>query len=158
MRTWCGWSWRPCSGLRRATHTPPANPTCTRPTPPSTSSSAEAAPLGPGTLILNITATGPNPEDSRALADAIITATAAEAARLEAGGTEPTSNPLVKVVPIDDALPDYKKPRRTISPSGPSSSNASAAVRAPLTTRAIRRAGLTGSRVHGFSMAVASVS
>lgn len=61
-----------------------------------------------GTVILKVSATGPTPEEARILADAVIKATAAEAARLEAGGTDPTSNPLVKIVPIDSALPGGK--------------------------------------------------
>jgi succinoglycan biosynthesis transport protein ExoP len=64
--------------------------------------------VAPGTLILKVTATGPTPEQARVLADAVINATAAEAARLEAGGTDPTANPLVKIVPIDNALAGVK--------------------------------------------------
>jgi succinoglycan biosynthesis transport protein ExoP len=75
---------------------------------PAEVASRVSAFVAPGSLIMKVTATGPTPEQARVLADAVITATAAEAARLEAGGKEPTTNPLVTIVPIDTALPGAK--------------------------------------------------
>ena len=65
-----------------------------------------SASVAPDSVILKVTATGPNPEESRVLADAVITATAVVADRIEQRGRSSTDkDPLVQVVPIETALP-----------------------------------------------------
>lgn len=63
-----------------------------------------SATVAPNSVILQVSATGPSPEESRVLADAVIKATAEEANRIEklssASGT-----PTVQIVPIESALP-----------------------------------------------------
>ena len=64
------------------------------------------ATVAPNSVILKVRATGPTPEESRMLADAVIAATAEEADRIEqVGANNPRSDPLVQIVPIEAALP-----------------------------------------------------
>lgn len=68
-----------------------------------------AASVAPNSVILKVTATGPTPEEARLLADAVITATAEEANRIEQVGADSVgSQPLVQIVPIEAALPGGK--------------------------------------------------
>lgn len=62
----------------------------------------------PNSVVLKVTATGPTPEESRLLADAVIKATAEEANRIEAVGRDPETTSLVQIVPIESALPGAK--------------------------------------------------
>ena len=64
------------------------------------------ATVAPNSVILDVTATGPTSEEARVLADAVIRATAQEANRIEqVGATTPGAEPLVRIVPIEAALP-----------------------------------------------------
>jgi polysaccharide biosynthesis transport protein len=68
-----------------------------------------SATVAPESVILNVTATGPNPEEARVLADAVIVATSREADRIEkTGRSSTTGRPLVQIVPIETALPGVK--------------------------------------------------
>ncbi len=65
------------------------------------------ASVATGSVILKVTATGPTPEESRVLADAVITATAEEANAIETAA-DPSAEPIVSIVPIESALPGGK--------------------------------------------------
>ncbi len=72
------------------------------------------ASVAANSVILRVTATGPNPEEARVLADAVIKATAAEANAIETAG-DPGAKPIVSIVPIESALPGSRiapDPRR----------------------------------------------
>jgi capsular exopolysaccharide synthesis family protein len=62
------------------------------------------ASVATNSVILEVTATGPTPEEARVLADAVIAATAEEANRIETEGTD-ERDALVRIVPIESALP-----------------------------------------------------
>lgn len=61
----------------------------------------------PNTVILKVYATGASPQEAQQLAGAASEALATVANRLENGGEDPSpvSNPVVRIIPIDDALP-----------------------------------------------------
>ena len=63
-----------------------------------------SASVAPNSVVLEVAATGPTPEEAQLLADAVIAATAEEANRIETGGTD-RAEALVQVVPIESALP-----------------------------------------------------
>ncbi|NHA68792.1 polysaccharide biosynthesis tyrosine autokinase [Phycicoccus flavus] len=63
-------------------------------------------------VIMQVTATGPTPDESRRLADAVIKATAQEANRIETTGSNAKN--IVTIVPIESALPG-----RRIAPDPP---------------------------------------
>ena len=65
------------------------------------------ASVAPSSVILEVTASGPSPEESRVLADAVITATAEEANRIETGGGA-GRQAIVTIEPIESALPGAK--------------------------------------------------
>src|SRR5690349_19967454 len=58
---------------------------------PAQVASRVSATVAPESLILKVTATGPNPEDARVLADAVIRATSREADRIEKTGRSSTT-------------------------------------------------------------------
>ena len=62
------------------------------------------ASVAPNSVILEVTATGPTPDEARLLADAVIAATAEEVNRIETTGTG-ADDALVRIVPIESALP-----------------------------------------------------
>ncbi len=62
------------------------------------------ASVATNSVVLEVTATGPSPEEARVLADAVIAATAEEANRIETEGTD-EKDALVRIVPIESALP-----------------------------------------------------
>ncbi len=63
-----------------------------------------SASVAPNSVVLEVAATGPTPEEAQLLADAVIAATAEEANRIETAGTG-RADALVQVVPIESALP-----------------------------------------------------
>ena len=63
-----------------------------------------SASVATNSVILKVTALGPSPEESRVLADAVISATAEEANAIETAG-DPGATPIVSIVPIESALP-----------------------------------------------------
>jgi succinoglycan biosynthesis transport protein ExoP len=73
-----------------------------------------AANVAPNSVILEVTATGPTPEEARIVADAVIRATAEEANRIETDGNggqgskDSSADALVRVVPIESALDGTK--------------------------------------------------
>ncbi len=76
---------------------------------PSEVASRVSATVAPESVILKVTATGPNPEEATLLADAVIKATSQEADRIEkTGRSSSSSRPLVQIVPIETALPGVK--------------------------------------------------
>ncbi len=72
-------------------------------TPAAVAARVSAA-VAPNSVILQVSATGPSPDEARVLADAVIAATAEEANRIETVGTD-SSSALVRIVPIESALP-----------------------------------------------------
>lgn len=61
--------------------------------------------IATGSTILKVVASGPTPQDAQELADAVVKATAAEANRLEFGGTVPPgATALVRIIPVEAAL------------------------------------------------------
>lgn len=71
---------------------------------PSAVAARVGATVAPNSVILEVTATGPSPEEARVLADAVIAATAEEANRIETAD-QPGGRALVQIVPIESALP-----------------------------------------------------
>ncbi|MBM6404322.1 polysaccharide biosynthesis tyrosine autokinase [Phycicoccus sp. CSK15P-2] len=75
-----------------------------------------SASVAESSVIMKVRATGPSPEESRVLADALIRATATEANRIETSG-EAASASIVSIVPIESALPGVQiapNPRRNL--------------------------------------------
>lgn len=65
-----------------------------------------SATIPDGTSMIRVSATAPTAEEARLLADAMVRAVAAEANRIELGGTvKPGQQAVVRVVPIEMALP-----------------------------------------------------
>lgn len=76
--------------------------------------------IATGSTILKVVASGPTPQEARDLADAVVKATAAEANRLELGGTVPPgATALVRIIPVEAAL----LPTEPIAPTSASTSS-----------------------------------